>query len=237
MKGRANSRDNGCRQHAGTEVYREPREKRPLAGRQSWHDLPGLMANDEDHSCRADLHNLLSTDVSTTNARRFIQLRKISWSIKPCPFFSNSFEALITLYVLLQDQFILIFLSRSLIYREYFLHGRSALENISIKSSSGWPIVNCTMLRVQANVSIHGSMIEEFRQESNIIYTVIDILINEFILRRLNEGSRTRRTRIESIWNVKQISMVPPSSSCRSDIKVMNAPAFSKVARRLARVA
>lgn len=114
---------------------------------------------------------------------------------------------------------------------------RKILENISIKSSSGWPIVNCTMLRVQANVSIHGSMIEEFRQESNIIYTVIDILINEFILHRLNEGSRTRRTRIESIWNVKQISMVPPSSSCRSDVKVMNAPAFSKVARRLARVA
>lgn len=91
------------------------------------------------------------------------------------------------------------------------------------------------MLRVQANVFIHGSMIEEFRQESNIIYTVIDIVINEFILHRLNEGAH--RTRIESIWNVKQISMVPPSSSCRSDVKVMNAPAFSKVARRLARVA
>ena len=55
----------------GRKVYREPREKRPLAGRQSSHDLPGLMANDEDHSCRADLHNLLPTNVSSpTNGRR-----------------------------------------------------------------------------------------------------------------------------------------------------------------------
>lgn len=33
--------------------------------------FPGLMANDEDHSCRAELHNLLSTNVSTTNGRPF----------------------------------------------------------------------------------------------------------------------------------------------------------------------
>ena len=66
LKSRANSRDNASRLHAGTKVYREPREERPLASRQSWYYLVGLMANDENYSCRTDLHNLLWTNVSVT---------------------------------------------------------------------------------------------------------------------------------------------------------------------------
>lgn len=149
--------------------------------------FPGLMANDEDHSCRAELHNLLSTNVSTTNGRPFpypIAKNFVvnAWLVNPPFLFSslNSFEVLIN-NTLDQGQFvkILIISYRSLIFflftrkaRFVFLKEPVLIKFILIQLQS---IAQCCN-NVQRTF-IHKLMILELSLNSN---TVILIIILSF---------------------------------------------------------